>query len=197
MSNSSSNEQTNPPQHQNRQPGIESQMHPQPNSKTELISLQVNYSKKVALITGGDSGIGRAVAVAYAKEGADIAIVYLNENKDAEETKQQVEQEGRRCLLISGDIGEETFCKQAVEQTVQELGGLHILVNNAAEQHPQKKLGRHQRRTAGADVPHQYFRNVPLDQSRPAPPEKKAAHHKYRVDHSLQRQSDASRLLLH
>lgn len=95
---------------------------------------------KVALITGGDSGIGRAVAIAYAKEGADIAIVYLNEHVDAEETKRLVEGEGRRCLVIAGDVGDEHFCRQAVQQTVREFGRLDILVNNAAEQHPQDSL---------------------------------------------------------
>lgn len=95
---------------------------------------------RTALITGGDSGIGRAVAVTYAKEGADTAIVYLNEHADAEETKRQVEQEGRRCLLIPGDIGDETFCIDAIERTVQTFGKLDILVNNAAEQHPQPRI---------------------------------------------------------
>lgn len=80
------------------------------------------------------------MAVAFAKEGADIAIVYLNEHGDAEETKRQIEQEGRKCLLIPGDIGDESFCKNAVNQSVQELGGLDILINNAAEQHPQQKI---------------------------------------------------------
>jgi len=95
---------------------------------------------KVALITGGDSGIGRAVAIAYAKEGADTAIVYYNEHDDAKETQRVVEQQGRRCILISGDVGKEQFCHEAVERTVRELGGLDILVNNAAEQHPQESL---------------------------------------------------------
>jgi NAD(P)-dependent dehydrogenase (short-subunit alcohol dehydrogenase family) len=96
---------------------------------------------KVALITGGDSGIGRAVAVAFAHEGADVAIVYLNEQKDAEETKRLVEQkEGRECLPIAGDIGQEAFCRQAVEQVVRKFGKLDILVNNAAEQHPQPSI---------------------------------------------------------
>jgi hypothetical protein len=89
---------------------------------------------RVAIITGGDSGIGRAVAVLYAREGADIAIIYLNEHEDAEVTKQAVEKEGRRCILIPGDVSQSAFCKQAVERTVQELGHLDILVNNAAFQ---------------------------------------------------------------
>jgi NAD(P)-dependent dehydrogenase (short-subunit alcohol dehydrogenase family) len=95
---------------------------------------------KVALITGGDSGIGRAVAVLYAREGADVAIVYLNEHEDAQETARRVKAEGRRCLTIAGDISDAGFCKKAVDQTVRELGGLDILVNNAAVQFPQKRL---------------------------------------------------------
>jgi NAD(P)-dependent dehydrogenase (short-subunit alcohol dehydrogenase family) len=89
---------------------------------------------KIALVTGGDSGIGRAVAVLYAREGADVAIVYLNEHDDAKETKRAVETEGQRCILIPGDVSDSKFCKQAVEQTVRELGHLDILVNNAAYQ---------------------------------------------------------------
>ncbi|MBV8896765.1 MAG: SDR family NAD(P)-dependent oxidoreductase, partial [Acidobacteriaceae bacterium] len=95
---------------------------------------------KIALITGGDSGIGRAVAIAFAKEGADSVIVYLNEHEDAEESKRQVEQHGRRCLVMAGDIGDQNFCRQAVEKCVDEFGGLDILINNAAEQHPQDSI---------------------------------------------------------
>ena len=93
-----------------------------------------------ALITGGDSGIGRAVAAAFAKEGADVCIVYLNEHEDAAETKRLVEKQGRRCIAMAGDVGDETFCRQTVERCVRELGGLDVLVNNAAEQHPQKNI---------------------------------------------------------
>jgi len=92
---------------------------------------------QVALITGGDSGIGRAVAVAFAKEGADIAIVYLDEHGDAAKTQELVEAEGRSCKVISGDIGSEAFCREAVEQVIHDFGHLEVLVNNAAEQHPQ------------------------------------------------------------
>jgi NAD(P)-dependent dehydrogenase (short-subunit alcohol dehydrogenase family) len=92
---------------------------------------------KVALISGGDSGIGRAVAIAFAKEGADVAIMYLNEHEDAEETRSLVEGHGRRCITIAGDVGDERFCAEAVARTVAKLGKLDILVNNAAEQHPQ------------------------------------------------------------
>lgn len=95
---------------------------------------------KVAIISGGDSGIGRAVSIAYAKEGADVAVIYLNEEVDAQETKAQIEAEGRKCLLLGGDIGEPSFCKYAIDQTIKNLGRLDIVVNNAAEQHPQDKL---------------------------------------------------------
>ncbi|WP_134704665.1 SDR family oxidoreductase [Ammoniphilus sp. YIM 78166] len=129
-----------PPQHQNQRPGIEVEMVPRPLAEKPGHTGSGRLTNKVAIITGGDSGIGRAVAYAYADEGADVAIVYLNETVDAEETKQHIESKGRRCLLFSGDIGDESFCKQVVEQTVQQLGQLDILVNNAAEQHPQAKI---------------------------------------------------------
>ena len=135
-----SQKQTLPPQHQDQRPGIESEMHPKPEFETPAYKAAGKLEGKVALITGGDSGIGRAVAVTYAKEGADVAVVYLSEHSDAEETKRQVEQEGRRCILIAGDIGDDSFCRDAVNQTVEELGKLDILVNNAAEQHPQENI---------------------------------------------------------
>ncbi len=127
-------EQLQPPQHQERQPGMESEMTPKP----EVIKPEYHGSGKLldkaAVITGGDSGIGRAVAVYFAREGADVAIVYLDEHSDAEETKRMVEQEGRRCITISGDVGEEEVCRNAVRQTVDAFGRLDILVNNAAVQ---------------------------------------------------------------
>jgi NAD(P)-dependent dehydrogenase (short-subunit alcohol dehydrogenase family) len=129
-----------PPQHQDRQPGIESEMTPQPQSERREYKGSDKLLDKAALITGGDSGIGRAVAILFAREGADVAIVYLNERQDAEETRRLVEQEGRRCILLAGDVGDESFCKQCVEKTVQEFGHLDILVNNAAEQHPQDSI---------------------------------------------------------
>ncbi|MFD3257905.1 SDR family oxidoreductase [Paenibacillus lentus] len=139
MSGSGQSKQTMPPQHQNQRPGIEEEMNPRPKYEGTYKAAG-KLEGKVALITGGDSGIGRAVAVAYAKEGADVAIVYLNENEDAKQTKQEVEQEGRKCVLISGDLGNESFAKQAVQETVDQLGGLDILINNAAEQHPQEEI---------------------------------------------------------
>jgi NAD(P)-dependent dehydrogenase (short-subunit alcohol dehydrogenase family) len=96
--------------------------------------------EKVALITGGDSGIGRAAAVRFAREGAKVAVVYLEETADAEETERLVKEEGSECLLLKGDIGSETFCKRAVEKAAKHFGRLDILVNNAAEQHPQESI---------------------------------------------------------
>ncbi len=133
-------EEINPPQEQDRQPGIESEMTPEPRHQAPDYRGSGKLEGTVALITGGDSGIGRAVAVLFAREGADVSIVYLDEHSDAEETKGLVEKEGRRCLTIAGDIGDESFCRSAVERTVSEFGRLDTLVNNAAEQHPQDSL---------------------------------------------------------
>jgi len=133
-------QQLQPPQEQDRRPGLESEMTPQPQAEDASYRGAGKLQNKVALITGGDSGIGRAVAIAFAKEGADIAISYLNEHEDAEETKRQVQEEGRRCIAIAGDIGDEAFCRRAVQRTVDELGRLDVLVNNAAEQHPQDSI---------------------------------------------------------
>jgi NAD(P)-dependent dehydrogenase (short-subunit alcohol dehydrogenase family) len=132
--------QKQPPQTQKRQPGIESAMTPKPRAEDQNYKGSDKLKGKVAIITGGDSGIGRAVAICYAKEGADVAIVYLNEHNDAKETHQQVEAQGGRCLLIAGDIGNETFCSKAIERTVRRLGRLDILVNNAAQQFPQESI---------------------------------------------------------
>ncbi|HEX2173974.1 MAG TPA: SDR family oxidoreductase [Dehalococcoidia bacterium] len=129
-----------PPQHQER-PGIEAELTPRPEYLAPLYKGAGKLQDKAALITGGDSGIGRAVAVLYAREGADVAIVYLpQEQRDAEETKRAVETEGRRCVLIPGDVTDATFCREAVARTVAELGRLDILVNNAAYQQHQSDL---------------------------------------------------------
>ncbi|MBW4637977.1 MAG: SDR family oxidoreductase [Gloeocapsa sp. UFS-A4-WI-NPMV-4B04] len=129
-----------PPQHQDEQPGRESEMTPQPKADDPQYRGSGKLQGKVALITGGDSGIGRAVAIAFAKEGADVAIMYLNEHDDAKQTKQMVEELGQRAVAIAGDIGDESFCQQAVQQAVDEFGKLDILINNAAEQHPQESI---------------------------------------------------------
>jgi NAD(P)-dependent dehydrogenase (short-subunit alcohol dehydrogenase family) len=117
-----------PPQHQDQQPGREHKMRPRPKAEDEKHRGSGKLRNKVAIITGGDSGIGRAVAVAFAKEGANVAVVYLEENKDANQTKRLVEEHGRKCLLISGDVGEEKFCRKAIAQAVKELGRIDILV---------------------------------------------------------------------
>ena len=133
-------EKTMPAQQQDTQPGLETEMTPAPAFEGPEYKGSGKLDGKVALITGGDSGIGRSVAVHYAREGADVAIVYLNEHEDAEETKRQVEEEGKRCLVLAGDVGDESFCREAVQKTVAEFGKLDVLVNNAAEQHPQKDI---------------------------------------------------------
>lgn len=124
-----------PPQHQTRQPGLESAMRPRPESEARHYRGSGKLDGKVAIVTGGDSGIGRSVCVHFAKEGADVSILYLNEHGDAAETKALVEAQGRRALIVAGDVGDEPFCTRAVEETVRTLGGIDILVNNAAEQH--------------------------------------------------------------
>jgi NAD(P)-dependent dehydrogenase (short-subunit alcohol dehydrogenase family) len=129
--------QTKPPQTQEQQPGLEHEMTPRPDDGASSYRGSGKLQGKAALITGGDSGIGRAVAIAFAREGADVAIVYLNEHDDAEETRRLVEESGRRCLLLPGDIGEEEFCQEAVRRTQEDFGRLDVLVNNAAEQHSQ------------------------------------------------------------
>lgn len=132
--------QQQPPQHQEHQPGRQQPMQPQPLSIRDDYRGAEKLKGKTALITGGDSGIGRAVAVHFAREGANVALVYLEENDDARETQRLVEKEGRKALLLSGDCGSKTFCLAAVKETIQQFGALHILVNNAAEQHMQTKL---------------------------------------------------------
>ena len=123
-----------PPQTQKRQPGRERQMSPPPEYMPKFPGVG-KLKDKVAVITGGDSGIGRAVAVAMAREGALISILYLEEQDDAEETKRLVEQEGSQAILFAGDVGDEMFCWESVERTFEEFGRIDILVNNAAEQH--------------------------------------------------------------
>lgn len=131
---------TFPPQHQNRQPGREAEMNPLPQYDNPAYKAAGKLSGKKALITGGDSGIGRAIAVAYAKEGADVAIIHLCENSDAQETVRKVEALGRKCFVIKADLREEENAGQAVEQAVSAFGKLDVLVNNAAVQYPQDSI---------------------------------------------------------
>jgi NAD(P)-dependent dehydrogenase (short-subunit alcohol dehydrogenase family) len=129
-----------PPQHQKQQPGREHKMAPRPKVALPEYRGSGKLAGKVALITGGDSGIGRAVAVLFAREGANVAVSYLNEHKDAHETERLVQAEKRECHLMAGDIGWEATCQDLVEQTVKRFKRLNILVNNAAEQHPQESI---------------------------------------------------------
>lgn len=131
--------QQQPPQHQDQQPGREAPMRPQTESFMNAYVGSGKLKGRVALITGGDSGIGRAVAIGFAKEGADVAIAYLEEHEDANATREAVKREGRRCLLIPGDIAQEEHCHYVVEKTFKEYDQLDVLVNNAAEQHPQER----------------------------------------------------------
>lgn len=129
-----------PPQTQEKQPGIEKIMNPKPIFEFPNSKGSDRLLNKVALITGGDSGIGKAVALAYAREGADVAIAYLNELEDAEDTKELIEAKGRKCILISGDLGEESFCIEVVNKVIKEFGKIDIIVNNAGEQHVQNNI---------------------------------------------------------
>ncbi|CAN5311751.1 SDR family oxidoreductase [soil metagenome] len=125
---------------QTEQPGLEHELDPQPIIIRDSYRGSGKLDGKSALITGGDSGIGRAVAVHYAREGARCAILYLDEEQDAERTRSLVEAEGAECLLVQGDVGDAAFCRTAVERTIEQFGQLDVLVNNAAEQHPVEKL---------------------------------------------------------
>jgi NAD(P)-dependent dehydrogenase (short-subunit alcohol dehydrogenase family) len=139
MASQETKKRTMPPQDMD-DPNRESEMRPRPKAKDEKHRGSGKLEKKVALITGGDSGIGRAVAIAFAREGADVAIGYRSEKEDAEETVRLVEEEGQRCIAIAGDVGDEGFCKDMVQRTLDEFGRLDILVNNAGEQHPKESI---------------------------------------------------------
>jgi NAD(P)-dependent dehydrogenase (short-subunit alcohol dehydrogenase family) len=124
-----------PPQHQDHQPGTDSEMNPKPLYITPGYRASDKLKDKVALITGGDSGIGKAVSILFAQEGASVSFVYLDEHEDARETKNLVESFGRPCMSKAGDIGDESFCIETVRDTVDKFGTIDILVNNAGEQH--------------------------------------------------------------
>jgi NAD(P)-dependent dehydrogenase (short-subunit alcohol dehydrogenase family) len=135
MSRYERQQQERPAQEQERQPGIEAEMEPRPEVLAPHYRGSGKLEGRVAIVTGGDSGIGRAVSVLYAREGADVAVVYLDEHSDADATRAMVEDEGRRALTIAGDVGDEAFCREAVQRTVEDLGRLDVLVNHAGEQH--------------------------------------------------------------
>jgi NAD(P)-dependent dehydrogenase (short-subunit alcohol dehydrogenase family) len=128
------------PQTQSRQPGRESQMIPEPIYIRDDYKGSEKLLNKVAIISGGDSGIGRATGVHFAREGAHVAIIYLEEDEDANATRELIMKEGQRCLLLKGDVGDRDFCVQAIEDTFQEFGQLDIVINNAAEQHSKESL---------------------------------------------------------
>ncbi len=138
MSGDDSNK-INPPQHQDHQPGRETEMHPKPDYMPKFPG-NGRLKDKVAIITGGDSGIGRACAVLFAREGAEVAIVYLEETEDAKITADAIKAEGKESLLIRGDVADKTFCDNVVGKVVEQFGKLDVLVNNAAEQHVQQDL---------------------------------------------------------
>lgn len=131
--------QLQPPQEQSTRPGHETAMDPAPDYRPRYPG-SGRLRDKVAVITGGDSGIGRAVAVLFAREGADVAILYLDEGEDAAETVRLVEAEGQSCLSLAGDVGDPAFCQRAATEIIGRFGRIHVLVNNAAEQHPQNEL---------------------------------------------------------
>src|SRR5690554_5737825 len=133
-------DQTLPPQHQDERPGREGEMTPQPVYYSESYQPAGKLKGKVAIITGADSGIGRAVAVYYAKEGANVVLVYLEEHDDARVAMQEVERAGARVLLYAGDISDNEQCQRVISDTMQKFGSIDILVNNAGEQHPQTSL---------------------------------------------------------
>lgn len=140
MQKSAKKKPVRPPQHQNKQPGIEEKMIPQPQFAKRSVPAGGRLLGKVAVITGGDSGIGRAVAVAFADEGGHVVISYLDEETDARKTKELVEERGGKALLIAGDVSKEKHCQRIVQQTIKKFGKLDILVNNAAVQYPQQSL---------------------------------------------------------
>lgn len=187
--------QTLPKQKQEHQPGRETRMRPQPDYEPKYPGTG-RLRDKVALITGGDSGIGRAVAVAMAREGAKIAIVYLEEQKDADITQAAVEKEGTLAIKIKGDVGDEAFCREAVEKTVREFGRLDILVNNAGEQHETKDIreidARQVERTFRTNIFSCFF----MAKHALHHMKEGREHHQYDVCHCLQGTQDVARLFL-
>ncbi|EJO91453.1 short-chain dehydrogenase/reductase SDR [Ectopseudomonas mendocina DLHK] len=134
------NDKTLPAQHQDRQPGLEHAMHPEPVYLSDSYRAADKLAGKVAIITGGDSGIGRAVAVHYALEGAKVALVYLDENEDAQKTVDEVTRHGSEAIALAGDVGDAGFCQCVVDAVIAKWGRLDILINNAGEQHPKEDL---------------------------------------------------------
>ena len=164
-----------PPQEQDRQPGLRSEMVPKPRSEMRDYRGAGKLEGKAALVTGGDSGIGRAVAIGFAKEGADVAIVYLDEHEDAESTRALVEEQGRRCIAIAGDIGDEAFCQRRRGASGRGVRPARPPGQQRRRAAPAGPPRGHQRRAAGAHLPHQHLRHVPPDQGGARPPATGAA----------------------
>jgi NAD(P)-dependent dehydrogenase (short-subunit alcohol dehydrogenase family) len=129
-----------PPQHQQHQPGSEAAMQPRPQAEGKNYKGSGKLKGKTAVITGGDSGIGRATAIAFAKEGANLVIAYLDEHPDAQDTQRLIETEGRECVILAGDVGDAEFCRKIIDTAVASFGRLDVLINNAAQQYPQKSI---------------------------------------------------------
>ncbi len=129
-----------PAQHQDHQPGKQSEMHPRPKAEMENYVGSGKLKGRIALITGGDSGIGRAAAIAFAKEGANLVIVYYDEHDDARDTQRRIEATGRECVLLAGDVADPAFCRKAIDTAISSFGKLDVLVNNAAQQYPQQSI---------------------------------------------------------
>jgi Dehydrogenases with different specificities (related to short-chain alcohol dehydrogenases) len=166
-----------------KKPGIEADMELAPRFKAPHYRGSGKLAGFGAIVTGGDSGIGRAVAVLFAREGADVAVLYLSEHEDAEETRRCIEAEGQRCLLIPGDVKSSAFCRSAVDQVVAAFGRLDVLVNNAAFQLHARGAGRPQRRALGRDLPHQHLRLFPHGPGGAAAPAPGQQHHQHRLGH--------------
>ena len=192
--------QENPPPEQTQDyPGRTSEMDPQPRDEMRGYEGRGLLAGKRTLVTGGDSGIGRAVAVAFAKEGADVAIAYLSEqeDEDAQHTADLIKEAGRRCVTIRGDLAEEANCQRAVDQAVHDLGGLDILVNNVATQQPVAGLRRADHAAVGPHVQGQHLQLL-LDHEGGLPaPARRGRRHQHRIHQRPARQQDPDRLLGH
>lgn len=184
-----------PLQRQDGQPGVESKMRPRPDSGEEGHKGCGKLPGKVALISGGDSGIGRAVAIAFAKEGANVAILYLREHGDAKDTQQKVEATGRRCIILAGDVGEEAFCEKAVQVAMNRFGRLDILVNNAAEQYPQDSLAKISKEQLERTFRTNIFSVFYLTKAALPHLKRGGTYHQYHLGDCVPRQSPSDRLL--
>lgn len=184
MSENPQEKEAKPPFDEKEQqpPGLESEMDVAPDYGEDSYKGSGKLKGKTAIITGGDSGIGRAVALAFAREGADVVVSYLNEEEDAAETKRVVEGAGKKCLLIAGDIGDEAHCQKIVEQTTDEFGQIDILVNNAAFQMSHEGIADFTAEEIEKNFSHKHFCDVLFDESRAARNERRRRDHQHGFD---------------